>query len=128
VSGLKGVENRTWPTSYRGALHIHAAKGVDPIDGWMEEHRWIAETMAGAQIWTQGAVVGEVALVGCHRPLGKTCCEPWGQPGMWHWELVNATHLTAPAPTKGALGLWRLDPVTVAAIDREQGKADHATD
>jgi len=28
ASGSKFVENRTWPTSYRGPLAIHAGKGT----------------------------------------------------------------------------------------------------
>jgi len=30
-SGLKDVENRTWKTSYRGRLYIHASKGIDKL-------------------------------------------------------------------------------------------------
>jgi ASCH domain len=31
VSGLKDVENRTWPTRYRGPILIHASQRPDEI-------------------------------------------------------------------------------------------------
>jgi len=31
VSGAKDVENRTWPTRYRGPLLVHAAKRSDDV-------------------------------------------------------------------------------------------------
>ena len=29
VNGIKDIENRTWKTSYRGKLFIHASKSFD---------------------------------------------------------------------------------------------------
>lgn len=31
--GAKKIETRSWPTSYRGPLAIHAAKGLGPVGG-----------------------------------------------------------------------------------------------
>ncbi len=41
---IKPVENRDWPSSYRGPLLIHAGKTFD-AEGW----RWIQENMFSAK-------------------------------------------------------------------------------
>jgi hypothetical protein len=36
VAGIKDIENRSWSTSYRGPILIHAGKAKPPAD-WLEE-------------------------------------------------------------------------------------------
>lgn len=57
----KQVENRSWPTTYRGPILIHASKTYDQ-DG----HDWI-ESQFGVQVpaTLRGGIVGEAILVDC---------------------------------------------------------------
>jgi hypothetical protein len=100
VSGRKDVENRSWPTSYRGPLLIHA--GLRPAGP--------AIHCAGLP---RGAIVGVVTMIDC------VCDHPSGQPGAWHWLLKNARQLEQPIPAIGQLSLYELDPVTERAVRRE---------
>ena len=65
MSGDKRVETRSWSTTYRGPLAIHAAKG------WDVDARWFAEEVCGRilsltpSILPRGAVLGLADLVDC---------------------------------------------------------------
>ncbi len=116
AAGVKPVENRTWRTSARGELWLHAGAGADPIAEWMYGHLIHAENTAGAQIWARGAVIALAELTGVHRDTG--CCEPWGQPDQWHWEIRPVRVLAVPVPARGALGIWQLDAGLVDSAAR----------
>lgn len=96
VHSGKDVENRTWPTYYRGPLVIHAGQRVDeaapPFDGPLP----------------RGALIGVVDLVdvvGDHP-------SPWAEPGQWHWVLANPRPFPRPISYRGRLGLFELDGAT----------------
>ena len=140
--GDKRVENRSWPTAYRGLLAIHAGASVD----WdATEKAWpaagLAPYVAGAprKAWTAslplGAVIAVAELAGCHddgtapclTPLGRqgrlVMCSPWAQRFQWHWQLADVRPLREPVPCRGALGLWRL-PADVEKAVRAQLSED----
>lgn len=48
-------------------------------------------------------------------------CSLWAQRGHWHHELSNVRVLERPIPAKGALGLFKLDQNTIAAIRDQIG-------
>lgn len=65
VLGIKNVENRTWTTSYRGRLLIHASKTL-PTNQEMEEALRLCTDCGAAfpdDLWI-GGVIGSVDLVG----------------------------------------------------------------
>lgn len=104
VDGHKDVENRTWGTSYRGRLWIHAGQKID-TGAWF----WIGAAFGEAQAadWQTGlpehaggAIIGHVDLVGCSQ-FSKS---PWWT-GSWAWELRNPVRIP-PQPKRGRLGLW----------------------
>lgn len=116
ADGEKWVENRRWPTNYRGPLAIHAGKGTQYLD--REE---LAE-------YPTGCVVAVVDLVGCvHRStiLSRANTDafnwcPVGFPRTWEelaehehcegpycWLLANVRKLT-PIPYRGAQGLFEI--------------------
>jgi hypothetical protein len=124
--GGKTVENRGYPTRYRGLLAIHggARSRWDP-DGQasaLVREAWAARARsrpdAHNSIWllrkdtgwmTFGAVVAVAELRGCHGP--DDCygtCSPWAAAGQWHWNLFDVRPLPDPVPCRGMLGLWRL--------------------
>ena len=113
--GHKQVETRSWRTSYRGPLAIHAAKGF-PASArqFAEEERAIGRIPARLP---RGAVVCTVDLVDCQptewltgeqrvsaleRHLGDYRSGRWA----WLFDPASLHVLGVPVPAKGALGLW----------------------
>ena len=96
VGGGKDIENRTWRTSYRGKLAVHAGMGVDQ-DGMQQQ----AHLLEGMDL-PHGVVLGTVEVVDCVR--GSV--SPWAETDYWHWVLATPEPLAAPVPAKGKLGLW----------------------
>lgn len=109
----KTVENRSWPTDYRGLLAIHAGKKPEPIDPYgssqeAELHKHIRDvewsSASEKAFCARGAIVAVVDLVGEHVCDGS--CSPWAVPGAHHFELDNPRVLATPLIAVGVLGLW----------------------
>lgn len=96
VAGIKDVENRSWPTSHRGLLYVHAGSAVDREA--MALHGHLLEPTLPS-----GAIIGTVELINCVRAADSR----WAEPGQWHWLLADPQQLPVPVPCRGALGLWR---------------------
>ena len=105
--GEKTVENRGWPTRYRGPLAIHAAKAPD-LEGWTDPAIGRAMDSQEPGPMAYGAVIAVVEVTGCHPAARRwpTCCQPWGFEDQYHFELAGARRLPEPVPAKGRLGLW----------------------
>ena len=100
----KDVENRTWYTSYRGRILIHASKKTDPF--LTEIVALCLPDQAEVELkelfrWC-GCIVGSVEMVDCVRNYQSE----WAEEGMWHWVLKDPMILPIPIPIKGSLGLW----------------------
>ncbi|MCX4672847.1 ASCH domain-containing protein [Streptomyces sp. NBC_01381] len=97
--GTKKIENRTWPTAYRGLLLIHAGLTQD-------RHAWNAPLARPflRRPQPKGAIVAVARLIDCHAPDGY--CTLWSAPGQWHWKLTDVTRLSEPLPWPGDRGLW----------------------
>lgn len=104
----KDVENRTWPTGYRGLLAVHAPKTVDTDAVAFLR----ACGVAVPDELVTGALLGTVHLAGCVRDVGS----PWAEPGRWHWHLTHPRSLVEPIACRGALGLFALPPAVAAAL------------
>jgi hypothetical protein len=101
----KNIENREWPTSYRGLLAIHASKGTDNLNAY-DLKDWSVEfgvEFPKPDAYTLGAIIGVVDLVDC-LPLAKVEDQPWAD-GPWCFLLANPRPIT-PFPCRGALSLW----------------------
>ena len=105
--GLKPIENRTWPTSYRGPLAIHAGKSRE----WMDDG-----DLEAYPSMVFGAVVAIVELVDCRRveDLPVHLRHHQHANGPWCWVLANVRRIE-PVPARGAQGLWEL-PQAVDAV------------
>lgn len=106
VNGLKDIENRTWRTSHRGVLLIHASKTVD-----REDIAWLREAAAKAGIETPaefvtGAIIGGVTLCDC-----VTEHESQWFDGPIGWVLDDPFEFVEPEPATGRLGLWEYDDI-----------------
>lgn len=103
VSGLKDIENRSWLTSYRGPLLIHAGKRPD--NNLQLILNWAESTSPGIEIPTldYGGIVGTVDLVDCVTRSKSIWFD-----GPYGWVLENPKPLPF-APVRGRLGLFEVD-------------------
>src|ERR1700691_5449786 len=130
--GAKRIETRSWSTSYRGPLAIHAAKG---FPGWAKEFGKSTECyealrkystadderrfLSGGLAYPLGVVLATCRIAACvktekllsERPYAPDMTEQeksFGDysEGRWGWMLADVKRLPEPIPAKGALGLW----------------------
>lgn len=100
ASGKKPLETRTWSTSYRGRLAIHAGKEADE-----DAPAW---NPSDARL-PRGTIVAIAELVDC-RPMTPAdeeaaCCSY--VEGKYVFVLEAVRRLPPPGiPAKGKLGLW----------------------
>lgn len=121
--GAKKIETRSWFTTYRGQIVIHAAKGFPK---WARDYAnslQFQEELApfGYTSSTQlplGAIIAVAELAGCHSTDKEKLLIP--HPGTresifgdysenrFMWMLKNVRMLNEPIPCKGSLGLWEV--------------------
>jgi hypothetical protein len=99
VHGIKDIENRTYATHYRGPILIQASAAPAKAFGVLLEELRSRFSIPFPEIWTYGAVVGQVELVECVIASSS----PWFE-GPIGWQIANARPCY-PFPAKGALGL-----------------------
>ncbi len=109
----KGVENRTWPTKFRGRVYIHASKGFN-------KHHYCLIALSGLKAlldqplpdpkdFVHGAIIGEVDIVDCKYRFSdenENLFSPWAMSGQHGFILENAVEYEKPIPCKGMLGLF----------------------
>jgi len=112
VSGIKDIENRKWPTSFRGPFFVHAGKKLD-----QSGYEWIINEM-GLSLpkpgeYPLGGIVGKATVIDCVRSHpGKWFFGPYG------FILADASPLPL-IPLRGQLGFFRVSS-TVAATREEK--------
>ena len=112
ADGRKWIENRTWETSYRGLLAIHAGKGGQYLDA------------AALAEYPTGCVVAVCNLVACFRlddlpklgskleAIGYTAEQIVSHSfteGPWCWLLRDVRRYCEPIPARGKQGIWEWD-------------------
>lgn len=139
AAGYKTIENRTWTTSHRGELGIHAGARWD--DEREDAVRFVRDTACALghtlphtlrdamPLTATGYVLAVVDLVSiCEAQMnasGLDCnCGPWAMPGQAHWRLEFPRRLDKPLAAKGSLGLWKLD----FTLEGQQFTADEIID
>jgi hypothetical protein len=106
----KDVENRPYPTKFRGELLIHASKksmGLEETLFLMPKRFSYADAL-NLYFYAQSfnsCIIGAVGLVDCVQ----NSASEWAQTGCWHWVLENPVLLPRPIPAKGSLGFWEAD-------------------
>jgi hypothetical protein len=114
VRGRKVIENRTWPTYYRGSMYIHAGKSR----AWFDDDEQLIREFG--RLPPFGAVVAIADLYDCRR-VGDLPPELENNEhanGPWCWLLRNITPI-GPWPCRGAQGLFDIDLEEIA--NRELG-------
>lgn len=110
--GDKIIENRSWPTNYRGSLAIHAGKQPDKMTAgerdFLESDRGIVFPKPAELVY--GAVIAIAELVDCIEfdSLPEALADDKHAFGEWCWILANV-HRIEPVKATGKLGLWQWD-------------------
>ena len=131
--GAKKIETRSWHTSYRGPLAIHASKALPykNHDLIYREPFWTAFKSEaidkGSALLPTGAVIATCKLVDCIKIIGRTSIAgkivatrlldrqeiegnelAFGDytPGRYAWILEDVRQLPEPIPATGKQRLW----------------------
>lgn len=109
VNGYKPVENRDWPTNYRGPVLIHASKTRDP-EGYSQALQiceLLGITLPPLDDLPKGGIVGEATLHDCVTESDS----PWfvGEHGF----LLRDARPLPFVPLRGWLGFFNVDPAVI---------------
>lgn len=136
AAGVKRVETRSWATSYRGTLLVHAARRWDgdiaeAVEAAVARLAGMGRTLdraglaAASLSWrdTLGRVVAVARLADCRAmPEAPDATEAafgcYG-PGRFGWFLADVRPLARPVDCKGMQGLWAPPPDVLSACIRE---------
>jgi hypothetical protein len=99
VSGYKDIENRSWRTTYRGALLIHASRSKPDYSSADIEKLYGLRLPDALEM---GGIVGIVEVIDCV----KQHASKWKFPASWGWVLQNPRRLPF-RPCKGFVGLFK---------------------
>lgn len=124
VSGQKKYETRSWATSYRGPIAIHAAKRpvrrtIDALateNGWDTLERFESLFPGPGELvqLSTGAIVGKAILTRCNLIDEAFVAKLTAQEldlgdftlGRYAWEFQKMVAVDPPVPEKGMQGLW----------------------
>jgi predicted transcriptional regulator len=118
LSGRKTIETRTWRTSRRGLIVIHA--------GWIVEEDICALYGFDPAALARGGLVGTVEVTDVFDFTAETWhdlrdqhCVPDDDPaGRVGWRLANPRRLRKLIPLRGLPGLFPLEPAVAALVER----------
>ena len=110
VHGHKDIENRAWPTKFRGRIYVHAGKAFD-YDGfnYLCRNAYLLkgvnlEAFVSLALYPPLGIIGEVDIVDCVTQSDS----PWFV-GPYGLVLRNPVAYTEPIPMKGRLGLFEVE-------------------
>ena len=129
VHRIKDIENRTWPTKYRGRVLIHAGATIaGHCDELLNDSQYTKMLESGILEYPKSAIIGSVEIVDCvinHPSIwaeksDKDTCFYDEFTGMWHpitgrkpthnWVLANPILFDEPIlNVKGKLSFWDYD-------------------
>ncbi len=98
----KTVENRTWPTHFRGRFLIHTGKKFDPFGyDWILEHRGLLTAeIPHRELFSCGGFVGRSRIIDCvDRHSSPFFFGPWGF-------VLTDSHPIEFIPYRGQLGFF----------------------
>jgi len=111
INGGKDIENRSWPTKFRGRVLVHAAKGMTlkEYDEAVDIVKQINPQIIVPSLPLQrGGIIGSVEIVDCVRQSES----PWffGPCGF----VLRDPKLLPFRPLKGALGFFNVSDEVMA--------------
>lgn len=117
-SGLKDIENRTWPTKFRGRVLIHASGShgrrfkINLTDEQMKAAYESISEQAINKKFGFGAIIGSVEIVDCvinHPSIWAekgTKTVPFKKQVIYNWVLANPVLFPEPIQVKGKQSFW----------------------
>ncbi len=103
IHGPKRWENRTWTTTHRGLLVIHAGQSHDRLAAAYADPRLSAILPDQSELIFSAAIgVVELSRI---EPVSKVAVEPFAE-GPWCWRLDNPRPLVEPVSMEGRRRLW----------------------
>ena len=102
VHGHKDVENRAWPTGFRGRFLVHAGRQLDQ-EGYRRARSRTGLVLPPADELARGGIVGEAEIVDCVDEYPG----PWFS-GPYGFVLRNARPLPF-RPLAGRLGFFEVE-------------------
>ncbi len=101
VNGYKDIENRTWNTSFRGRMYVHAGRRILPDDfPGQREHIRASGIVIPSEL-PRGAILGEVTVADCVRESDSPWfCGPYG------FILTEPIAYARPITCRGQLGFF----------------------
>lgn len=110
---IKDIENRTWPTKFRGRLLVHASSSMTRQEyadaSEFVQSRGVTSMPAFAEL-QRGGIIGSVELVDC----SDSSYSQWYM-GDTAFVLRDAVPLPF-APLKGALSFFEVDPEAIGLV------------
>ena len=116
-NGIKTIETRSWKTTYRGKLYIHASSTKIP-----KEYKNNNELMSLVDVnnLNYGNIICSCDLVDCiemtnefveniKKNMNNEYITGIYAKGRYAWILKNIKVLDSPIRAKGHLGIWNLD-------------------
>ncbi len=107
----KDIENRSWPTKYRGPLLIHASKNYD-----RQAEEWLARNFPRIELSSPlygGMIIGKVNVVDC-----VTASKSRWFFGPYGFVLKNPIEFERPIPFKGRLGIFEVPDKLLGRLAR----------
>jgi len=104
----KRVENRTWYTSYRGRIFIHAGL-IAQREAVHDLRADILAVAAPRPPAVCGALIGTASVVDCVRPELVANEQSGWTMGPWCFVLDDVRPLVRPIPYQGNLGFFAVD-------------------
>jgi len=123
----KDVENRSWPTRYRGLVYLHAGQRFDS-DGLAFTRQVLArgegdpETISNRKEDHPTGIVAVVDLVDvCPAALHRQSCDcgQWALPRRAHWKMELRFVLPKAVPCGGSRQLWYPPETADAAVQAQ---------
>lgn len=114
---IKKVETRSWKTSYRGELYIHASSTKIPKE-WKEDKEFME--LVKEKTLNYGNIICKCNLVDCiymtkeyvenmkNNNHQEYLCGKYEE-GRYAWILENVEVLDNPIKTKGHLSIWNYE-------------------
>ena len=114
VLGYKDIENRQWPSKYRGPLYIHAGKTMSRME-WQDAKDFATPILQAcclepflfpsfdSQFLAKGGIIGKVTMTDCVEDHPS----PWFM-GDYGFVFKDATAIPF-RPLKGQLGFFPVD-------------------
>jgi activating signal cointegrator 1 len=115
--GLKEWETRSWPSSFRGQVAIHAAKNFPRwAKEFAEEVRIDHSLLPSVRDMPLGCIVAIGEITECRRTAElrselSQIEQKWGDyaDGRYAFKFNLIRMVVPPVPAKGALGFWAVD-------------------